>query len=269
MLLNASEMSRLVRTILSFWSTSLATEFEYKLNFLIELISTIGNLIGSIFILSLFYNDGHTLGGWTWSSALVVLGMYTILEGFTTIFLQPNLSRIVRHVQNGTLDFVLLKPVSSQLWLSFRLFSPWGFPSLLCGVCLIIYGSIKNETQFFSSSFLISSLLVFSSLIILYNIWFMLATTSIWFVKVWNVNEVLRSTLVAGRYPISAYPPILRVIFTFVLPIAFLTTIPAQGILGIASIDWIIGALSITLFSLFCSINLWRYALRFYTSASS
>jgi ABC-2 type transport system permease protein len=34
----------------------------------------------------------------------VVLGIYTLLDGFTTCLLQPNLSRIVNHVQTGTLD---------------------------------------------------------------------------------------------------------------------------------------------------------------------
>jgi len=92
---------------------------------------------------------------------------------------------------------------------------------------------------------------------------------SIWFVKIYNVTEVLRGLLEAGRYPMVAYPMSFRVFFTFVVPVAFLTTIPAEVILGRGEWGWLIaaGILAIALFYL--SAGFWRFALRFYTSASS
>ncbi|WP_320676725.1 ABC transporter permease [Prochlorococcus sp. MIT 1300] len=234
-----------------------------------EFSATIGNLLGSIFLLSLFYTSGSTLGGWSWEASLIVLGIYTLLESVIYIILQPNLSRIVRHVQNGTLDFVLLKPVDSQLWLSFRVVSPWGIPSFLAGICLIFYGLATSNINLSIGNFLWFSLLMLNSLAILYSLWFLLATTSIWFVKIWNVTEVLRSTLVAGRYPIYAYPFMLRAIFTFVIPIAFLTTFPAEAILGYVSTDKIIASVAVSIISIYFTRWFWRYALRFYTSASS
>ncbi len=97
----------------------------------------------------------------------------------------------------------------------------------------------------------------------------MLGATSIWFVKIYNVTEVLRGLLEAGRYPMVAYPTAYRFFFTFVVPVAFLTTIPAEAMLGRSQITWSIGAavLALVLFSI--STWFWRFALRFYTSASS
>jgi ABC-2 type transport system permease protein len=108
-----------------------------------------------------------------------------------------------------------------------------------------------------------------ASLTILYSLWFLLATTSIWFVKTWNATEVLRATLTAGRYPISAYPETLRVLFTMVIPVAFLTTVPAEAILGRPSWAWLLagGGMALGFFSL--SRWFWKLALRSYTSASS
>jgi len=77
-----------------------------------------------------------------------------------------------------------------------------------------------------------------------------LAATSIWFVKVWNATEVLRAALVAGRYPVSAYPVALRTFFTFVLPVAFLTTVPAEAILGRGSAPWLLASLAVAAFCL-------------------
>ncbi len=262
-------MRRYLLTLRRFWATSLAAELEYPVNALIELVAAVGNLAGSLFVLSLFYGPGRSLGGWSWEAALVVLGVYTLLDGLTNTLLQPNLSTIVTHVQTGTLDFVLLKPIDSQFWLSARRFSPWGLPGIALGFGLIGFSAPRAGATTDPQQLLAAALLLLASGLILYSLWFVLAATSIWFVKVWNATEVLRAVLVAGRYPISAYPAGLRVVFTFVLPVAFLTTVPAEAILGRASNGWLLASLGVATLSVLLSRRFWQFALRHYTSASS
>ncbi|NES72237.1 MAG: ABC transporter permease, partial [Okeania sp. SIO2D1] len=105
--------------------------------------------------------------------------------------------------------------------------------------------------------------------ITLYSLWFILGSTSIWFVKIYNVTEVLKGLLEAGRYPMGAYPNAYRFFFTFLVPVAFLTTIPTQAILGRIGGTWIIVSFILASGLLFASIGFWRLALRYYTSASS
>lgn len=262
-------MHRYLRTLAQFWSASLAAEMEYPANFVLELLAEVGNLAGSLFVLSLLYGPGQNLGGWSWNAALVVLGFYTLLEGLTSTLFQPNLSTIVTHVQNGTLDFVLLKPIDSQFWLSLRTFSPWGLPGMVMGAGLILVAALRAGAVLGPDTVAATAVLLLASAAILYSLWFVIAATSIWFVKVWNATEVLRSTLVAGRYPVSVYPAGLRAFFTFVLPVAFLTTVPAEAVLGRASSSWMVASVAVAAACLLISRSIWRYALRFYTSASS
>ncbi|AFZ58662.1 ABC-2 family transporter protein [Anabaena cylindrica FACHB-243] len=260
-------MQRYLKVLRLFWSTAIAAEMEYRINFILAALTSIGNLAGSLFGLFLFYRQGYTFTGWSWDAALIVLGMFTLLQGFSATLLAPNLNRIVRHVQEGTLDFVLLKPIRSQFWLSLHTLSPWGLPDLIFG-CIIIGYAGKN-LGLGIDRYLLSILPLCCSLVILYSLWFMLGSTTIWFVKIYNVTEVLRGLLEAGRYPVIAYPTAYRVFFTFVVPVAFLTTVPAQAMLGESQLIWLFGAviLAVTLFSI--STWFWRFALRFYTSASS
>jgi ABC-2 type transport system permease protein len=260
-------MPRYLKLLRLFWSAALAAELEYRVNFIIAAISSIGNLAGSLFGLFLFYRKGYTFTGWSWEAALLVLGIFTLLQGFSATFLAPNLNRIVRHVQEGTLDFVLLKPIRSQFWLSVHTLSPWGLPDLIFGAVLIGYASARLGLQ--AGNLLLSLIPLIFGLVILYSLWFMLGATSIWFVKIYNVTEVLRGLLEAGRYPMIAYPTAFRFFFTFIVPVAFLTTIPAEAMLGRTNVIWIVGAglLAVALF-LFAGW-FWRFALRFYTSASS
>ncbi len=260
-------MNKYFKVLILFWTTAIAAELEYRLNFLIAALSSLGGLAGNLFSLFLFYRTGYEFEGWSWEEALIVLGVFTILQGFSTTFLVPNLNRIVKQVEQGTLDFILLKPISSQFWLSTRMVSPWGIPDLLFGWAIIIYAGIRLSLSW--GDYLLSLVPLLFGLMILYSLWFMLGTTSVWFVKIYNVTEVLRGFLEAGRYPLVAYPAIYRLFFTFVVPVAFLTTVPAQAMLGKGEFIWFLGAGILAFILLMISKVFWGFALRFYTSASS
>jgi ABC-2 type transport system permease protein len=260
-------MQRYLRILRLFWTTALEAELEYRLNFLIAALSSLTNLFGSLFGLFLFYRADYTFAGWSWEEAMVVLGVFTLLQGVSATFLVPNLNRIVQQVQQGTLDFVLLKPISSQFWLSARMVSPWGLPDLFFGAALVFYAG--SQLGLAVSDYLLSLIPIAFGVMSLYSIWFILGATSIWFVKIYNVTEVLRGLLEAGRYPIIAYPTVYRFFFTFIVPVAFLTTIPAETMLGEGEFIWIVGAGVLAVALLLVSVFFWRFALRFYTSASS
>jgi ABC-2 type transport system permease protein len=260
-------MYRYLNLIQIFWKTAIASELEYRLNFVFAALSSLGGLAGSLFSLFLFYGKGYNFQGWRWEEALIVVGIFTFLEGFSSTFLASNLNRIVKHIQDGTLDFVLLKPISSQFWLSFHSFSVWGVPDLIFGLVIIFYaGSLLSVGV---GAYLLSVIPLLSGLVIMYSLWFMLGATSIWFTKIYNITEVLKGLLAAGRFPIGAYPATYRFFFTFIIPVTFLTTVPAETLLGRGDPLWILSGGCLALVLLFLSGRVWRFALKFYTSASS
>lgn len=261
-------MRRLLGLVRLFWGCAVAAEMEYRLNFVVAALSSAGGLAGSLFGLHLFYRAGHELGGWSWEEALAVLGFFVLFQGIAATFLQPNLSAIVRYVQQGTLDFVLLKPIDSQLWLSARLISLWGLPDVALGLGLIAYAALRTGAS--GSGLLLALPLFAAALVSFYSLWFVLGATSIWFVKIYNATEVLRGLLEAGRFPSSALPTAYRLFFTFVVPVTFLTTVPAAAVLG-RELAWpaLAGSAGLALALALGARRFWRWALRFYTSASS
>ena len=122
-----------------FLHTSLASELEYKTNILIDLITAFLSLIGSIFLLSIFFQNTGVIGGWEFKQALIIQGIYTILNGITNTWFNPNLTEIVKHIREGTLDFFLLKPIDSQFFISLKKINPSGFLEILLGFCLLLY----------------------------------------------------------------------------------------------------------------------------------
>jgi ABC-2 type transport system permease protein len=258
---------RLLRVLRLYQSTSVLAELEYRWNFVLALLSSFGNLAGSWFGLSLFYRSGAPFPGWSWEQSLLVLGVFTMMAGFSATILTPNLNRIVMHVQEGTLDFVLLKPLDAQFQVSLRAFSPWGLPDVLFGFGVVVYAAFHVGVTFTGA--LLAAFAMACALVILYALWFGIATTSIWFTKIYNATEVLRGLVDAGRYPLAAYPAVFRLVFTFVVPVAFLTTVPVDALLSRVSTTALGGSFVLAVVLFAASRWFWRYALQSYTSASS
>jgi ABC-2 type transport system permease protein len=105
--------------------------------------------------------------------------------------------------------------------------------------------------------------------VIIYSFWLILSTLSFWFVRVENILVVFQSMYEAGRWPISLYPGWLRYGLTFIIPVAFATTVPAEALTG--RLTWvtllIAVALAVVLFLL--SRLFWRAGLRHYSGTSA
>ena len=84
-----------------------------------------------------------------------------------------------------------------------------------------------------------------------------------------NAIEVLRSFLYIGRFPLNSFSFSIRLFFSIVIPIEFITTIPSEVFLGISQIWKILLEVIVTIVFLSSSRKFWLFALKFYTSASS
>ena len=255
-----------LRTLRVFWKSAIEAELEYRANFFVQGLSSALNLVGSLFSISLFYRGGGGFPGYTQADCLVVLGLFMIHTGIIETWLAPNLSRIVRQVVDGTLDFVLLKPIDSQLHVSLRSMSPWGLPDVLLGVALCTVGGIQGQASLLGVAVLLVPLL--SGVLLLYNLWFAVSVTTMWFTKIYNATEVLRGLLDAGRFPLAAYPAAYRFVFSFIVPVVFLTTVPADALLLRADPLLLIAGPLVAVAASIANRFFWRVALRSYTGAS-
>ena len=262
-------LSKYFKVYTKFLYTSLASELEYKTNIIIDLITANLSLIGSIFLLSIFFQNTSDLGGWNFDQALIIQGIYTILNGITNTWFNPNLTEIVKHIREGTLDFVLLKPIDSQFYISLKKINPSGILEIILGILLLIYCIKINEISINIIFLILCLITIGCSICILYSLWFFISTTTIWFVKTWNATEVLRSFLYIGRFPLNSFSFSLRMFFSIFIPIAFITTIPSEVFLSLAQIWKIILEIVIAMIFLFSSRRFWLFALKYYSSASS
>ena len=251
-----------------FAGASISAQLEYRANFVISLLNALLTAGGALFGLFVLYGDGQPLGGWTYREATVVVGLYTFVQGYIGALLQPNLNLIGETIRLGTMDFTLLKPIDAQFLVSTRNVNIFRLTDVVIGLGVTIWAAtgLAGTTAL---GLLGGALLIITALLIVYAVWFMLTTTAFWFVKIANLTDLFSSLFRAGQMPVSAFSGWVRVLFTFLVPVAFITTVPAEAVIGRANAAGILGAVVIAAVLLIAARLFWRYAVSTYTSASS
>jgi ABC-2 type transport system permease protein len=108
-----------------------------------------------------------------------------------------------------------------------------------------------------------------AALVIIYSLYLALSTLAFWFTKIEEVASMIWLHSTAGSFPVAAYPPWARLLFTFVLPVAFVTNVPAEAATGRLSWEWGLGGLAFAVCA-FCGASWpWGRAISSYSSASS
>lgn len=244
-------------------------EMQYRLNFFVQVFQSVLQLGTAIAGLAVIFTYTHSLGGWRPEEVLVLVGVYTLVGGMIGLVIYPSMEQFISSVRDGTLDFTLVKPVDAQLLISVHAVDIWKLIDIGLGIGVLVFALIRLGAQVgLSQAALFIGMLLTGSAII-YSFWLILATLSFWFVRVENILEIFRSMYEAGRWPVSLYPGWLRFILTFIVPVAFVTTVPAQALTGRLTPDTLLLAavLAVVLFAV--SRFFWKIGLRQYSGASA
>jgi ABC-2 type transport system permease protein len=260
---------RYLRLFLLFLKSSFLIELEYRANFVARAVVSLFD-VGVVLVgTGLFYAHTDRIGGWTYDQALVIVGIFTFVSGFVAAFLRPNTQKIIEMVREGTLDFVLTKPVNSQFMASLRYAQLFYLVDMAAGAGIVAVafarlGRAPNATQLAQFALMLAM-----ALLIVYSIWMVIATLAFWLVKVGNMAELFNSTYETGRFPITTYKGVIRLALTFIVPVAFITTFPAQSVLGALDAGTAVAAVAMGGAMFAASALFWRRAVRSYSSASS
>ena len=252
-----------------FLRVSVLGELAYRLNFFVQLFQSLVELGTALLGLTVIFSYTNTLGGWRPDEVLALVGVYFLVGGMIGLVIQPGMGKLIESVRDGTLDFTLAKPEDAQLLVSIQRVEIWKLIDIVLGFGVLVTALMRlgeNVGGWEALSFVI---MLFAGAIIIYSFWLILATLSFWFVRVENILEIFQSVYEAGRWPISLYPGWMRFALTFIVPIAFVTTVPAEALTGRLSVETLLGAVVLAVLLFAVSRALWRIGLRQYSGASA
>jgi ABC-2 type transport system permease protein len=172
-------------------------------------------------------------------------------------------------IRMGTLDFTILKPEDAQFLVSVKQFEIWKLLDVLLGFGVLVVALARLEAQFGLWQAFAFSLTLLAGAIIVYSFWLMLATCAFWFVRTENILAIFQAVYQAGRWPINIYPVWLRTTLTFLVPVAFAVTVPAEALTGRLDGTSLLGTLLLALIFWLAARRFWLFGIRYYSGASA
>ena len=260
---------RIPRILWAFLRAALLQETAYRAELLGNMVRSVIGIAVAVGGLAVVFSHTSSLSGWTLEQAMVLLGVFYLVQGVVQTALSPSLNEVVTEVRKGTFDYVLLKPVPSLLLSSTRRFAVWHLADVALGGTVIAVGLIRLEAQITVGIAAVFFAVMVGGVAIVFSIWLALTTLVFWFVRVENITMIFQLFFDTGRYPVEIYPFWLRQLLTFVFPVAFITTVPAQTITGREPLVAIWAAPLVGVVTLLAAARFWRIGLSRYTSASS
>lgn len=262
-------MKRYWTLIRIFARSSLLANLEYRANFLGAVLTSGLDALWSVGAALAMFSHRPTLGGWTFHETLVVIGLFIAASALLDVAFQPNMRDVVEQVRTGAMDFTLLKPINAQFHATLRRYRLERLSGLGVGGGLIVYalGQLGGSPP--ATHALAFAILGIAGAVVLYAVMATLSAIAFWAVDLQNLDVVVVGLLDMARYPASAFPEPVRGVILTVIPVALITTVPAEALLGRLTLPNAALSLVISGVVFFASIAAWKLALRHYTSASS
>jgi ABC-2 type transport system permease protein len=141
------------------------------------------------------------------------------------------------------------------------------FTDVVSGFALAAYATYRSDARPTFAQVALSCLILLCALLILYSIWILVVSLSFHVVKIDNLSYLIVSTFDAARFPASVFRGALSFIFTFIVPLALMTTYPALALLGKLRFEQVLTAVLVAGGFLLISRLVWLRSVRFYTGA--
>lgn len=244
-------------------------ELQYRVNFFVQLFQSLLALGTALIGLWLVFSQTDELAGWLPPELLVVMGVHIVMGGVIQTFIQPNMARLMQDVRMGTLDYTLTKPADSQTMVSVREVRIWSLVDVLTGAIVIGVAITQLQRQVGVAAAAAFSLAIVLGAIMIYCFWLLLTTGVFRVVRVENILELFSGVYQAGRWPVGIYPLWMRGSLTFLVPVAFAVTVPAEALTSRLTVGTLVTALVFTAVLMTVTRAVWRLGLRSYTGASA
>ncbi|HUI63374.1 MAG TPA: ABC-2 family transporter protein [Bacteroidota bacterium] len=260
---------RYLRLLWVFFRVSALGELAYRINFAIQLLESLMELGTACAGLAVVFSYTDNLGGWLPDEVLALVGIFFLVGGAIRLIIEPSMESLIESVHDGTLDFMIAKPEDAQFLASIQRAEIWKLTDVALGLGVLVVALAHLGIRIGPWQAFGFSMALLAGGGIIYSFWLILATLSFWLVRVENILVIFQSMYEAGRWPVSIYPKWLRFGLTFIVPVAFATTVPAQALAGHMTWETLLGACALSVALLVLSRICWLAGLRHYSGASA
>ncbi len=266
-------VGRYGRILVRFWKNSLIREMTFRGHFFVQVVGEILWVAMILLFIRVIYMQTSSIRGWSEYQYLFLTGTHLLVTSLFETFFFSNCWRVSELVRTGNLDFVLLRPASAQFLLSVEKVDFTALANVPVAAGLCIWAATKEGVTVTPGRIGLYVLVIGFSVTLLYALLFMFATTSVWFVRQTGLQSIWFYVVSLARYPSEIYQRfaggILWFALVFVVPVLLVSNVPANVV--VRELDYrFVGYLGLmACVMLMLSTAVFRFAMKWYRSASS
>jgi len=216
----------------SLLTASVRSQLAYPVSFALQCAAlALIQLQNMVVILVLFSRVGE-MGGFSRQEVLLIYSLAGISFGLADLLVGP-LDRLGQLVRTGTLDALLLRPLSAMAQICASDFALRQLGRIATGLVVLGYVLATSEISWTPLRVAVLLITPLTGLVLLGAIWVAASATTFWLVESQELpNAVTYGSGLFTSYPVSIFSGWLLRLMAFVVPGAFVAYYPALAILG-------------------------------------
>lgn len=262
-------MKKYWRLYKMFFKINVMKDLAYRGNFLVGIILVSFESLIVIMLVKIIFSYVGNIAGWYFDDMLVLSGIYMFTISLAWLTYKGGIVDLDQVINRGDMDWMIVKPIDTQFISTFHRIDLEDGARSLVGIVVIVIGLQNSEifkTLLSLPLFLITFL---AGQVVLYSFHLLLKTISFKSIQGWATNSIPWRFNELAQYPTDIYRGIMRVLYLYILPLAFVATVPAKALTGKLSWQLLVGSIIAAILSFIISRLVWKRALKSYSSASS
>lgn len=241
----------------------------YRSDFIISSFGTLIMNISEVLAIFILLRSINTFKGWSYYD-MVFMYSFSLLTLMPADIFFNNFWNLKTHIQEGSFIKHYFRPMDIMFGFTSEVVNINGLTQGMFGVSLLIWSMIKINYAFsFINIVTMIVVIIFSSLIMI-SILVMSASTSFWIMNSDSVMTLAMKFKEYAKYPMTIYGKLLRCIFTYIIPVGFISFYPSDYFLHPDSFDKAIIMLPVVSSLLFfISYKVFRAGAKYYSGTGS
>lgn len=264
-------MIRYLRLYATLFKYGFIQATAYRVSFLTEIAIELGWQMVFVVFFVVVLGNSHAIAGWDHYQVLFLSGLNIVSsELILSAIYIFGLWRLPTAIKDGDIDVALLKPISPLFNLSLSKPYVSGFLATIPGFGLMIYALVGMGWHFSMIRIALGAGMFMCGLIIAYALSIILTSFCFYFVNATTIPKIAGSVTTDFKSnPMDAYQGAARIVLYYVLPVVFISSVPAAAMTRQLDIGLIALAPVLAGSLLWLAIKIWNRMIRHYSSAGS
>lgn len=217
-----------MRLYLELIKVHIKSAIQYKLSFFTEVLGVLLGYIGNMVIYYIMFRNFNELNGWTFWETMFVYTYAMVCMNTSNVFFS-HFCLVDSEIINGSFDKYLLRPIGNFKYYFMSKINVSQFSTLPVSIVLFVMVSMKANIEINVFNIFIMVVSMLGSVLVNSGCLVLVGAVAFWTKK---SQELYDSILWPAQYltflPLTIFPAIIKVSFTYILPLAFISYYPAS-----------------------------------------